>query len=124
MGAAPDWYGPILARQLEMNPATWEALTDRGVTEESQLRLDFLFNAPGRSQGEQLAEFLQHETDYDVEVTSHKKGLLAKPTWMVVGKTQPTSVSLEILNDWVTWMVTAGAERGACEFDGWGTRAS
>jgi hypothetical protein len=49
-------------------------------------------------------------------------GLLAKPSWTVEGKTQPTAASLEILNDWVTWMVGAGAEHGACEFDGWGTQ--
>ncbi len=39
---------------------------------------------------------------------------------MVIGKTQPTTVSLDILNEWVRSMVLAGAEKGPCEFDGWG----
>jgi hypothetical protein len=29
------------------------------------------------------------------------------------------AVSLEILDQWVTWMVTAGKEHD-CDFDGWG----
>jgi hypothetical protein len=41
--------------------------------------------------------------------------------WRVEGNTQTTAVSLEILDQWVTWMVTAGKERG-CDFDGWGTQ--
>jgi hypothetical protein len=123
VSSVPEWYEGTLTRQLQMNPATWEALQKHGVTEESQLRLDFFFNAPSKPKAEQLAAFLRTEIDYDVVIGQHKKkGLLAKPGWTVEGKTQPTSASLEILNDWVTWMVGAGAEHGACQFDGWGTQ--
>ena len=37
-----------------------------------------------------------------------------------VGTTQKTKITLEILNQWVTWMVAAGVDHG-CLFDGWGT---
>jgi hypothetical protein len=30
--------------------------------------------------------------------------------------------SLDMLNDWVTFMVTLGAKNGECRFDGWGVR--
>ena len=43
--------------------------------------------------------------------------------WLVVGMTQPTPVSLELLDDWAQWMVAAGAERGPCAFDGWSAEA-
>jgi hypothetical protein len=49
--------------------------------------------------------------------------MLAKKQWSVTGSTQPTVVSLDILNQWVGWMVGAGAENGGCEFDGWGAQA-
>ena len=47
-------------------------------------------------------------------------GLLRKE-WTVQGSTQPTTISPEILDQWVDWMVSAGFERG-CEFDGWGAQ--
>jgi len=119
----PDWYEGTLSQQLAMNPKTWEALQEHGVTEDSELRLEFFYVAPGESEAQNLVTCLQDETDYDVEARSHKKGMLSKRGWIVTGHTQPTKVSLEILNEWVDWMVTAGAEHGGCEFDGWGAEA-
>ena len=103
-----------------MNEQTWQALRDRGVTEETALTLDFTYVAPDKPAATALQGFLTDETDYAVEVQQQRKGLLGK-TWTVQGHTQPTPVSLEVLNDWVRWMVAAGAETGECIFDGWGT---
>ena len=50
-------------------------------------------------------------------------GGLCPQDWEVTGTTQPTKVSLEILDEWVAWMVAAGFEHGGCRFDGWGTLA-
>jgi hypothetical protein len=105
-----------------MNPQTWAALQEHGVDESTNLRLDFFYVAPGQTEAETLGEFLRLETEYDVDVHSVKKGMLSKKQWSVTGATQPTSVSLDILNQWVGWMVTAGAENGGCEFDGWGAQ--
>ena len=123
MSDTPGWAQDVLRRQVAMNSQTWAALQEHGVTESSELRLDFFYVAPGESEGEALAQFLRAETDYDVEVRSAKKGMLSKKQWSVTGSTQPTKVSLEILNQWVGWMVAAGAENGGCEFDGWGAQA-
>jgi hypothetical protein len=100
----------VLARQLAMTPQTWAALQENGVTEQTQLQLDFFYLAESRDQGEELARFLRSETDYDVRVEDDS----------VTGTTQPTTVSAAILEQWVEWMVYAGAEHGGCEFDGWG----
>jgi Regulator of ribonuclease activity B len=108
-----------LARQLEMNRVTWEQLQEHGVTEETELRLDFFYFAPGQLQAEALAQALRERTDYDVEAGSFKQGLLGRKTWTVNGTTQPTAVSPAALDEWVTRMVEWGNAH-TCEFDGWG----
>jgi hypothetical protein len=111
-----------LESQLAMNRQTWQALQSHGVTEQSTLRLDFFYIAPGEQQAQALGRFLQDETDYDVVVTSQGGGLLKKKAWVVNGTTQETQVSLAILDQWVEWMVAAGETNGRCEFDGWGAQ--
>jgi hypothetical protein len=88
-----------LARQLAMTPQTWAALQENGVTEDTQLELDFFYLAESRDPGEELARFLRSETDYDVRVENDS----------VTGTTQPTTVSAAVLGQWVEWMVYAGA---------------
>jgi hypothetical protein len=106
-----DWRPEeVLAQQLAMNPETWAVLQSHGVTEETELRLDFTYEAPDRESGDALASFLREETDYDVRADAKE----------VSGSTQGTTISAEILDEWVEWMVLAGHEHGRCEFDGWG----
>ena len=109
-----------LDQQLAMNRQSWQALQEHGVTDESELRLDFFYVAPGEKQADALCAFLRAETDYDVRVGSSAGGLLKRKSWTVNGTTQKTPVSLDILDAWVEWMVAAGVEHGGCEFDGWG----
>jgi Regulator of ribonuclease activity B len=101
-----------------MNQQTWLRLRELGVTPSTSLRLDFSYRAPDQKSAEALKELLADQTDYDVRVDS-SGGLLSKK-WTVQGTTQRTTVSPDVLDQWVDWMVTAGLERG-CEFDGWGT---
>jgi hypothetical protein len=108
-----DWdVDEVLALQLSMTSDTWEALQRHGVTAQTELRLDFFYEAPGATEAADLASFLHAETDYDVESDAQS----------VTGTTQPTTVSAEILDQWVRWMVLAGAEHGRCAFDGWGAQ--
>ena len=111
-------YEKLLVRQLAMNSQTWATLQGHGATEQSELRLDFSYNARNQESAEALCAFLQEETDYEVRVESD--GSLFGRKWRVEGTTQATKVSQEILDEWVTWMVTAGKDK-ACAFDGWGT---
>jgi hypothetical protein len=112
----------VLAQQLAMNRQSWLALQEHGMTEESELRLDFFYVSPSEQQANALRAFIQDETDYDVRVGSNGGGLLKKKNWLVTGSTQPTQASQDILDQWVRWMVAAGFEHG-CEFDGWGAEA-
>ena len=111
-------YEDLLAQQLTMNRQTWTALQGHGVTEETELRLDFCYRAPNRKAAEALNNFLFQETDYDIRIESD--GSVLRQEWRLEGSTQVTKISPEILDQWVTWMVTAGKEL-ACDFDGWGT---
>ena len=112
-------YESLLAKQLAMNQQTWAALQKHSVTEQTELRLDFSYNAPTRESAEILKAFLIEETDYDVRLES--EGSILRKKWRVEGTTQNTCVSPQILDEWVTWMVIAGKEKGGCDFDGWGT---
>jgi hypothetical protein len=57
------------------------------------------------------------QADYDVKVTSD--GSMFMQRWSVSGSTKPTAISADALDQWVTWMVTAGIHQN-CDFDGWG----
>jgi hypothetical protein len=112
-----EHYNEILAKQLLMNRQTWAALQGHGITADSQLRLEFSYNAPSHAAAEALVLLIKQQTDYEIRVEAGGNFIHRK--WRVEGATQTTAVSLEILDQWVTWMVTAGKERG-CDFDGWG----
>jgi hypothetical protein len=118
----PEWYERILELQLAENPGIWARFQEHGL-DEMELRLGFIYLAPGEGEAQHLAGFLREATDYEVEVRVQRKRKLAKPEWFVVGATQPTPVSLELLNEWVEWMVAAGAAEGPCAFDGWAAQA-
>jgi hypothetical protein len=108
----------LLGHQLVMNGQTWAALQRHGVSEATELRLDFTYHAPSEASARSLHAFLVAETDYDIEVPPGDSGSAGR--WSVAGKTQPTTVSHHILDQWVGWMIAAGLQHH-CEFDGWGT---
>ena len=118
------WYEQLLEQQLERNREVWTELRNQGVQDGSDLRLGFLFVAAGVAEADQLVAFLHEETDYDLEARSRPgAGGEAEPggdeEWVVIGTTQPTPVTLELLDDWAEWMIAAGAAEGPCAFDGW-----
>jgi hypothetical protein len=110
-----------LARQLAMNVQTWATLQQHGVTEQTGLRLDFSYDAPTRGAADKLVKLLRDETDYDVR-EPQAAGAFFSRSFLVSGTTQETQVSLDILNQWVDWMVAAGRESDGCTFDGWGVQ--
>jgi hypothetical protein len=110
-----------LAQQLAMNVHTWGRLREHGVTEDTALRLDFMYEAPSRGAADKLVKLLRDETDYDV-AEPQTAAAPSAPKFLVSGTTQETNVSLDILNQWVDWMVAAGHQSDGCTFDGWGAQ--
>lgn len=97
-----------------MNELTWNKLIESGLTEQSQIRIDFFYASETKESAHDLERFLTEQTDYETSVDS------ANGTeWIITGKTQATTISFEILNQWVEWMIIAGAQFN-CIFDGWG----
>jgi regulator of RNase E activity RraB len=109
-------YRLNLARQLAMNEKTWARLLELGITGETEVQLDFLYYASNEAAAA-LQAFLKDETDYEVDVHPETG---SSGQWIISGRTQKTTISKEILDQWVEWMVAAGFEH-QCEFDGWGT---
>jgi hypothetical protein len=115
-----DRFQRLLEQQLEMNPRTWAALEQRGVDARTPLVIDYAFTAPGKRQAKELVRVLLVRTNFASELVA--EGPRLRRRWRVVGHTQPATASVEMLNDWVTFMVTLGAKNGACRFDGWGVK--
>ncbi len=114
-----QWFVKILDLQLEKNVQTLQALHAEGVGEHTPARLDFVYLAPGEAEARSLVAFLREETDYQVEAFERREDMDENTPWLVVGMTQPTALTLDLINAWTEWMVAAGAEQGPAAFDGW-----
>lgn len=106
-------YQELQTKQAEMTVQTWQQLQSHGITEETELILDFMYYSPQKEDAEKLKQFLEN---YEISIQKEENGEL----WVVEGKTSPTAVSEAILLQWVDYMVAAGWDYN-CYFDGWGT---
>lgn len=106
--------------QLLHNIRIWGELQEQGVADGAELRLTFVFRAPGEVQAKGLEGYLKGETDYEVYV--RRQGRIGKREWFVLGTTQPAAMTLDTLNRWAEWMIAAGVANGPCAFDGWAPR--
>jgi len=115
-----EWYDQLLELQLRRNRELWAGVQER-VGDGDELRLGFIYLAPGEEEGQSLVQFLRAETDYDADVRSRQDGDGddAELSWFVMGTTQPTPLTIDMLDQWVEWMIAAGAAEGPCAFDGW-----
>jgi len=123
-----EWYHDLLERQLERNREIWAELREQGIGDGSELRLGFLYVSAGVAEADQLVAFLSQETDYDLQArvrpdqdddADPEAEADSDADWVVIGTTQPTPVTLELIDDWCEWMIAAGAAEGPCAFDGW-----
>jgi hypothetical protein len=119
MTESHDKYEALLAAHLEVNPRSWAALQERGVDEATPVQLDFEFTAPGEAGTRALMRFLGASTDYEYKggARNQEDGT---QRWMVLGQTSPMTLSLDVLNEWVTLMTSYGRDHGDAVFDGWG----
>lgn len=106
----------FLQEQLALTRMTWARLQQHGVTDGSELQLDFFYAAPTSARATELMRFLERETDYTMRVTADQD------QWILRGHTQRAPLSLAMVEQWVDWMVTAGLHF-ECVFDGWGAEA-
>lgn len=107
----------VISKQLAMNRQTFSQLRQAGLEPDDVVQLDFFFVAPDEKCAVALKSFLEQNDCLNVSV--ERRGGLLSRKFDVAGQSLPTTVSIELLDEWVEWMVAQGLER-ACEFDGWG----
>ena len=108
----------IIDRQITMSGQTLDALRKAGLKDEMELQLDFFFAAPNEKAGHSLVAHLGSNDCLDVSL--EKSGGFLTRKFTVRGKTHPTQVNVQVLAQWIPWIVVQGITYG-CEFDGWGT---
>ena len=79
-------------------------------------RLTFVYRAPSEDAAHALARHLSWETTYDVSVVG--PGAEEDPAWRVTGATRPTDADEAAVEEWVDWLVEAGAGLD-CELERW-----
>lgn len=106
----------MVEEQLEMNRLTWNAFLGHGVKNGQQIALDFRYCLGDQVQAGVLKEALKAEMGYEatVERRKHFEG-----EWIVKGKTEKMTLSLEILDQWVEAIIRLGGRNDA-PFHGWG----
>jgi hypothetical protein len=107
----------IIARQLPMSGQTLDALRRAGLRDDTMLKLDFWFNAPSVGAAKSLAAHLADNGC--LEMGFEKAAGFFSGKYTVKGKTQDTQVTVQILGEWLPWIVVQGIIHD-CEFDGWG----
>lgn len=106
-----EWDEEI-AERMAMNRDAWSLLLEKGYTADQKTQLDFVFVASERADALKLKAFLESETDYTVKVVNNDD------EFEIDGQTSEIPLSLEGLNQWVTWLVKEG-RKCDCTFDGW-----
>ncbi|MCU8238498.1 hypothetical protein M2G88_20985 [Vibrio vulnificus] len=110
-------YQSNLESQLNMLNETWDSLISNGVTNETELVLEFSYLCPNKALAIQLNNALEN---YESLIRS--EGFINR-SWFVEGYSHPTTVTKDILAQWLDFMVTKGWEF-QCTFDGFGASFS
>ena len=112
-GAPADWVAENLAELEEMNADSAESVAETGA---DAVRIEFAFAASTQEVGDELAEYLETEGDYEVEVRAPET---ETDEWTVAGTTPEVAVTRSGLDRWVRTMTIAGWLHGQCRLDGW-----
>lgn len=110
-------YRENLAKQTTMSPMTLEQLRKYGVTDETNLKLEFFFYTDDEAKASGLAKVLA-ERSYSVE---HGQSTSDDDRLIVTGWTTRMSMDESTVVQWTREMCELGFEHD-CEFDGWGTK--
>ncbi|MEM0926835.1 MAG: ribonuclease E inhibitor RraB, partial [Planctomycetota bacterium] len=104
------------AKQITMAPQTMEQLRGYGVTDDSELKLEYFFYTNTKKKAESLAHELA-ELGYD---GGHDVAAGDPSQFVITGWTTPMNMSDETVVEWTGKMCDLG-QKFDCEFDGWGT---
>jgi hypothetical protein len=109
-------FGGNLTRQVGMCSQTLDALRQHGVTNETQLRLEFFFYTNTPQKASALAASLRGR-GYSVE---HGPSTGGDRKFVVTGWTSKMRMDDATVAGWCETMCRLGFQHD-CDFDGWGT---
>jgi hypothetical protein len=109
----------IIERQLEMSGATLDALRRAGLSDEREVQIEFFFDVRSEVSGKALIAHLAENDCLDLKL--ERSGGFLSRKFSVVGKTHPTVVTVQVLAQWIPWIVVQGVIHDS-EFDGWGAQ--
>ncbi len=112
-----DQFAKLLATHRSLTEDTWSLLADRGVDSQTNLVLDFRYDAPSRSKAQGLTAAL---VELSEQVKLVKSGTLFRPIWTVTGVNAPRTFDQQSLIGWVEMMCLLGRQFES-HFDGFGT---
>ncbi len=107
----------IIIQQLSLSGHTLAKLKEAGLKSNAEVQIEFFFNAPNLNLAESLVKKLSQNDCLDLKF--EKSGGFFSKKYLVKGKTYPTILNEDILNQWIPWIVVQGISLD-CEFDGWG----
>lgn len=81
-------------------------------------RLTFVYRAPSEDAARTLARHITWESSYDVRIVGPG---IEDDVWRVAGATKPTDADAAAVDEWVDWLVEAGAGLD-CELERWDER--
>ena len=105
-----------LAKQRAVSPETIAQLREHGVTDDTELRLEFFFYTNLESNAAKLESALK-QLGYDVE---SGESAADDGTFIVTGWTIPIKMDESSVVQWTDDMCRVGYTHD-CDFDGWGT---
>jgi regulator of RNase E activity RraB len=105
-----------LNRQVELAPETLNQLKNYGVTDDSELKLEFFFYSKSLDNAKKLADELK-KLNYVVEFG---KSAGDKKLFIITGWTTKMKMDDQAVQLWTKEMCELGYKFD-CEFDGWGT---
>jgi len=106
-------------RSMQMNAKVLEQLNIHGVTDNSELELEFFFYTNKEDNASNLAIEL-NKLNYQINLVDHSAS--DKNQWVVIGWTTKMKMDLQTVTKWTNQMCKLGYEND-CDFDGWGTQA-
>jgi hypothetical protein len=109
-------YQQSRANQLTMAPQTIAQLRNFGVTDQSQLKLEYFFYTNTKEKAAALAQKLAalgYAGSYDRSAGNKRQ-------FVITGWTSRMNMDDQTVLDWTGRMCDVGHEHD-CEFDGWGT---
>ena len=110
-------YNESVAKQKRMNTETLQQLSKYGISDTSELKLEYFFYTNEQDKANSLANELKN-LNYQIDKVDTAAG--DQKLWVINGWTTKMKVDLQTVTKWTTQMCKVGYDND-CDFDGWGT---